>query len=68
MNSVLFQTHDNLELIIVDDNSSSETVEYLQRLVKADSRVVLVRNEENLGAGLSRNIVTIGQIQFHCFL
>ena len=52
--SVLHQTYQNIELIIVDDCSSDKTVE----LVKSfnDSRIRLLCNDRNYGAAYSRNI------------
>src|SRR6266498_4584864 len=41
----------SLELIVVDDQSTDGTWEILQRLAAGDNRVVLLRNERNLGKG-----------------
>src|SRR5687768_6551529 len=41
----------SLELIVVDDYSSDGTWEILQRLAAEDARIVLLRNERNLGKG-----------------
>jgi glycosyltransferase involved in cell wall biosynthesis len=41
----------SLELIVVDDHSSDGTWEILQRLAGSDERIVLLRNEQNLGKG-----------------
>src|SRR5262250_3686929 len=41
----------SLELIVVDDFSSDGTWEILQRLAAKDERIVLLRNERNLGKG-----------------
>lgn len=45
--SVLTQTHENLELVIIDDGSSDGTTDYLQTI--DDPRVVLSPNPQNLG-------------------
>lgn len=55
VNSVLRQTYRNIELIIVDDNSSDSTVNYLIDLASQDPRVRYIVNEENFGASVSRN-------------
>ncbi len=53
--SVIAQTCDNWELIIVDDCSSDMTVEVAQSFAKADSRIKVLVNEMNSGAAQSRN-------------
>jgi len=41
----------SLEVIVVDDQSTDGTWAILQRLAAADPRIVLLRNEQNLGKG-----------------
>lgn len=43
----------SLEMIVVDDQSTDGTWDILQRLAAEDSRIVLLRNERNLGKGAS---------------
>ncbi|MCI9176146.1 MAG: glycosyltransferase [Lachnospiraceae bacterium] len=45
--SVLEQTYQNIELIVVDDNSTDDTVKVLESI--GDERLKLYRNQENLG-------------------
>jgi glycosyltransferase involved in cell wall biosynthesis len=52
--SILGQTYQNLELIIVDDASRDRTVEVVGSF--SDPRVKLIRNKVNLKQGLARNI------------
>lgn len=47
--SVLSQTYSNLELVIVDDASSDNTVQILEEYKLKDSRVKYFVNEKNLG-------------------
>lgn len=42
-----------LEVIVVDDHSTDGTWPVLQRLAAEDSRIVLLRNDRNLGKGAS---------------
>lgn len=55
VNSVIAQTYSNFELIVVDDCSSDETIEYLMGISKADPRIRFYQNEKNSGACASRN-------------
>src|SRR6185437_3301540 len=41
----------SLEVIVVDDRSTDGTWEILERLAAQDQRLVLLRNEKNLGKG-----------------
>lgn len=54
INSVLMQSYENLELIVVDDASTDNTKELIQKLVEKDSRVHLVEKAANEGAGMAR--------------
>lgn len=53
--SILNQSFQNFELIIVDDCSKDNTIELIQEYKASDKRVSLYKNKENLGAGFSRN-------------
>lgn len=58
IDSVLAQTYRNLEIVIVDDCSTDGTMEFVESKYGAveDVNIVYVRNDENRGAGASRNI------------
>jgi len=55
INSVLEQSHENLELIIVDDSSPDNVMSYLANKAKKDNRIILVRMEKNGGTYLAKN-------------
>lgn len=56
VNSVLTQTWQNLELLVVDDHSDEEHWDRLQRYSDIDSRVKLLRLDSNQGAYRARNL------------
>lgn len=55
LNSVLRQTHRNLEIICIDDSSADSTPEILDDFKMKDSRVKTIRNDERRGLGQCRN-------------
>ncbi len=56
LNSVLNQTYQNIEVILVDDNGmGSEYGEALKRLCCENQKVTYLQNEKNSGAQFSRN-------------
>jgi glycosyltransferase involved in cell wall biosynthesis len=56
LQSLIDQTEPDIEIIVVDDNSQDGTKEFLDEWATQDPRVKVVHNQENLGAGRSRNI------------
>lgn len=55
IDSILNQTFPDFEFIAINDCSTDDTWEILQRNAAKDSRIVLVNNEENLGLIRSLN-------------
>ena len=55
LDSILKQTYDNLEVILVEDCSTDNTLSLCQRYAKTDARIKLLRNEKNAGVSFSRN-------------
>ena len=53
--SILKQTYKNFEVIIVNDDQSNESKDILENIKKKDTRISIINNENNFGAGLSRN-------------
>ncbi len=55
LNSVLNQSYENLEIILIYDDQEKEDLEYIEELINLDKRISLIVNDVSLGAGLSRN-------------
>lgn len=53
--AILSQTYCNWELIVIDDCSKDNTAQIVSRYTKIYSNILLIKNENNLGPGLSRN-------------
>ena len=53
--SVLNQTYEKWELILVDDFSYDNTVSIIESFISLDSRIKLIKNTENKGAAFTRN-------------
>lgn len=49
------QTLDDIEIIVVNDNSDDGTKEFLEDWAVKDPRCIVIHNEKSLGAGGSRN-------------
>jgi glycosyltransferase involved in cell wall biosynthesis len=56
VDSVLGQTYEAIELIVVDDASTDGTQDYLRRKVRDDARLRYITNPKQIGAAASRNI------------
>lgn len=55
IDSILNQTFKNFEILLVDDEGTNESHELMNSLKKIDDRIFIIKNNFNLGAGLSRN-------------
>ena len=53
--SVINQSYDNLEILIIYDDTNLNDLEFLQEISKLDKRIRIINNNKRLGAGLSRN-------------
>ena len=60
IDSILNQTYQNIELVIVDDNSKDNTYELIQGI--GDERIKLYHNDKNLG--MSGNCIEAGSRSF----
>ncbi len=53
--SVINQSYKNLELIIIYDDKDLNDFEYIQSITKKYNNIKIIKNNNNIGAGLSRN-------------
>jgi glycosyltransferase involved in cell wall biosynthesis len=51
LESIQKQLNDDMELLVIDDDSSDKSLEILQDIEKKDSRVRLIKNDQNKGLG-----------------
>ena len=56
LQSIIDQNYPNWEAICIDDCSSDESVILIEKLMKKDERIKLIKNELNYGPAKSRNI------------
>ena len=54
--SVLSQSMEDWELLVIDDASQDETADIVQGYVHLDKRIRLFKNDRNIGTATSRNI------------
>lgn len=69
LNSVLAQTYQNWEMILVDDCSTDSSVKIAERFSEKDSRFKLLKNPVNKGSGITRNLgIDFAKGTYLCFL
>ena len=56
LKSIINQTYDNLEIIVIDDCSTDKTKEIISDFSKKDSRIIPYYSEINQGVSKTRNI------------
>ena len=69
INSVLNQTYQKLEIIIVYDDQDKNDLEYIKSCIKKDLRVKIIFNDKNMGVAYSRNkAISMAQGDYIAFL
>ena len=53
--SVIQQTYENIELIIIDDCSTDNSLSIINDFISKDKRIKLIKLEKNSGAAIARN-------------
>jgi len=66
--SILIQTYEDLEIIIVNDGSTDNTAKIIDNLAQVDSRIKVI-SQSNKGAGAARNkAISVAKGEFIAFL
>lgn len=69
LSSVLQQTYNNIEIVLIDDYSTDDTYQKCLTYQQSDNRIKLLRNTENKGVSYSRNIgITNATGKYICFI
>lgn len=67
--SVLAQTHDEWQLFVIDDSSTDETGDIIDRLAASDPRITRLRTSVRSGAAAARNLgIQAAQGRYIAFL
>lgn len=67
--SVLSQTYQDWQLLLIDDASADSSVEIIDKYARQDSRIKLVQLEKNSGAAVARNKgIELAEGRFIAFL
>ena len=53
---MLNQSYDNLEILVIYDDTNLNDFDFLREIAKLDKRIYVIKNSSRLGAGLSRNV------------
>lgn len=53
--SIIAQTYDNWEAIILDDASTDDSLEVIKKIIGADARFKVYENNTNSGVGITKN-------------
>lgn len=68
VDSILYQTYQDWELVIIDDNSIDNTVEICQTYVAKDKRIIFIQSK-NTGVSFARNMgIDKAKGEFICFV
>lgn len=58
-NSIRYQKFEDIEIILIDDYSTDNSVNIIKKLMKNDKRIILLKNRKTKGTLISRNIGSI---------
>ena len=55
INSILNQSYNYFEIILIYDDENLADLYYLQKLFESEKKIKIIKNSQNIGSGLSRN-------------
>lgn len=55
LSSIIKQTYKNFEILIIYDEIQNQDFAFIKKLSNIDKRIKVIKNNKNLGAGISRN-------------
>ncbi|MBK57198.1 MAG: glycosyl transferase [Flavobacteriaceae bacterium] len=55
INSILNQSYDQYEILIIYDDENFSDLNYLEKLFKSEKKIRIIKNAQTIGAGFSRN-------------
>ena len=56
LDSVCMQTYKDIEIIVIDDASTDNTLSIINQYAKRDKRIKIIHHSENRGNGIGRVI------------
>ncbi|MFL2673187.1 MAG: glycosyltransferase family 2 protein, partial [Dehalococcoidia bacterium] len=54
--SLINQTHENIEIIAIDNGSNDNSYEILEKYSRSDKRIKIFKNDENIGLSNNFNL------------
>ena len=55
LSSIINQTHQNIEIIVIDDNSTDNSIELVEKYMETHKNIRLIKNKENRGTYYCKN-------------
>lgn len=55
INSLISQTYNNIEILVINDGSGAEWINFLNNIAKMDNRIKIIHRKNNMGLSATRN-------------